>query len=330
MAVHEIPNIRPFNDTYFIDCTFPSFFTAVKNFKGSVFSYIANYSFVYKLDHTSNGLSLQLEKLPAEKFTTMNRRNHITAEYRNNLCKDITDIVIDSLLKGSLVLLPIDAYYYKHPFHDLYYLKEHHSHFILIYGFDTNRRIFKTVESNGFEWNNNNCCYKHELSFDDLVLGHEGIVNHVKTDMTLGILSKDNPDHSIIDDPKANKKFMIDNLRLHKNNILLGLDCICELADNIEQFDISKGTLFDNKIASLSNMYKIKHILDYNQTYEQILQKILDNWRMIEMMVYRNEFQGIISKERFSARLHQLYKLESSLYESLYSDIDNRYLLLNP
>lgn len=326
MMKYELEGVTPFNDVYYIDCVWLAYFTAVKHLNGSIFSYIANNQFLYGLEQTSEGLSLNIKPRQTESLDEIDKYNCINIERIFGSCQDVIDFIKNSILSGSVIVLPIDGFYYKHPYHDLFYLKEHHKNAMLIYGFDSEREVFKTTETNGFQWNSRKCHYKHEISFKDLITGHEGIVNYFQDDPpepTLLKLSKNGTEKVIDDNPSFYKSKMMNNLNVHKNDIIKGLQNIRILSENIEQFNISETAAFNNLVASASNQYAIKNILGESGGYVQLLDKIVDIWKMIRNLLYMYEFKGVeYDKNTFSAKLSQLYELENELYEDLFTQVD--------
>lgn len=322
MVKYEIQNIVPYNKVYYIDCICLSFFTAVSYFKSSVFSYMANDYLVYNLGKTENGLSLSLDNLQVQSFEEVTKNNGIVIEYGKGYYNDIVNRVIDSILKGYIIILTVDGFYYKHPYHDLFYQKEHHAYHILVYGFETERKIFKTVEVNGLEWNTGKCCYRYEMSFQDMVLGHEGIINHVPGGPTLMKLSRNSSLDTISDDPFSFRGSMIDNMISHKTEILTGLQNILTLSENIGEFDIPKSTAFSNKVASLSNQYKINSIIGEDHNCGRLFTDIIESWVAIEALMFMNDIKGVSEKKKFASKLGRLYELECKLYENLFSLFD--------
>ena len=322
MVKYEMQNIIPFNDVYYVDCLHLSFFTVVKHFSGSIFSFIANDYFVYNLEQTVNGLSLKLEKQQVLSIIEMAEYNGITVESRYDYGNDIIGNITDALLSGSIVVIPVDSYYYRHPYHNLFYLTEHHRQTMIVFGFDSERKVFKIVDVNGFEWNTKNFCYKHEISFQDMVKCHEGSITFDQNAPTLIKVSKDNTNKVLSDDPRFYKGTMVTNMKLHKNDILKGLQNIRIFSENIEQFDIDKSTVFTNKVTSSGNQYKMKSILDNEYTYDPLMESIIDSWIIIENLIYKNEFKGRSERKKFTSQLNQLYDLESMLYERLFQLFD--------
>lgn len=320
---YEMQNIRPFNDVYYVDCVHLTFFTAVRFFQGSIFRYVANNHFVYQIEETTQGLSLALDCRLAVPLPELNVRNGLEVEEKSGYFPDVIDLITDSLLNGKLVLLPVDGFYYKHPYHDLFYSKEHHRHYILIYGFDADQSLFKTIEANGFAWDTKHFCYTHEIGYQNLVECHKGVVDHWPTEHSLAIISKLSPAPSVQDDPQLYEHTVLKNMKLYKNEIIEGLQHIQLLAERIEQFDLSLSTLFDNRVASLSNKFKIESIMGGEHPYGRLFTDIVDSWRIIEMMIVKERYQKDVTRGKLADKLYQLYEMETELYEQLFADMDS-------
>ncbi len=322
MLKYEVQNIIPFTDVYYVDCINLVLLTAIRGLNGSISSYIANDYFVYRLVKSENGLRLRLEKQQVKLPNEIAEDNGINIQYSFEFGNDIIDSIIEAIENESMVLLPMDGYYYNHPYHDLFYLKEHHHQFILIYGFDSQKKVFKIVDVNGFEWNTKNFCYKHEMSYQNLVKCHEGIINFDPKMPTLRKYSKDSRSVIVNNDSQFYKNIMINNMKLHKTDILKGLQDILVLADNIEQFDMDDTAAFNNKVASSSNLYKMTNLLggEYSNTY--LIESIVNEWMIIQMLICKNGLNGMIDNKKFSPRLREIHELESRLYEELFTLFD--------
>jgi hypothetical protein len=324
MVRFELDGVTPFNEVYYIDCLWLAFFTSVRYLNGSVYSFMANNYFLYELvEQESKGLSLKIGNRSVKQLHEICEYNNIGIEAKNSYCQDIVDYIKDSLLSGGIIFLPVDGFYYKHPYHDLFYLKQHHYNAMCIYGFDSERQVFKTTETNGFQWNNENCHYKHEISFKDLVLGHEGFINYLQrnpAEHSILKLYKNSSEKTINTDPGFYKSTMFNNLNAHKNDIIKGLQNIRMLTENMGKFCMSETAAFNNMVASASNHYAIKNILGESGTYIQTLEDIVDTWRMIRNVLYKYEFKGVqYDVNIFQPRLCKLYELENLLYEDLFS-----------
>lgn len=323
MIRYELRNIEPFNDVYYMNCYKLALFTAVKYFNGSIFSFMANDYFVYTLEETQKGSSLIIEGREVISIVDMVNNNCINVEPRFDYCEDIVGYLKDTIMNGDIIILPVDGFYYKHPYHDLFYLKEHHHNAMLVYGFDSEREVFKTTETNGFQWNTPKCHYKHEISFEEMIMGHEGVVKYLQSDPprpTITRLYKDNSNKAINDNPRFYDSILLKNLKDHKDDILKGLDNILFFAENINQFNIRETISFDNLVASASNCYRIKHILGEECKSIPTLENIVDTWAMIRNRLLKCEYKGIeCDKNILSSKLYQIYELENLLYEGLFS-----------
>lgn len=323
MMKYEIMDVKPFNDVYYIDCLHISLFTALKHFNGSAFSYIVNDNFIYKLCETEKGLTLRIEKLGVEAFDKITAFNGISINYGYECGNEIIDSIISALINGCITIIPIDAYFYNHPYHKLFYLKEHHYQTILVYGYDYEKKVFKTIDVNGFKWNKKDFCYKYEISFQDLIKCHEARFQSGFEDGTIIKVSKTTSSDIVTDNPHSYKDTLINNMLFHKTEILKGLQDIFILYDYIDQFDMDEPTAFNNLVASVSNLYKIKNILGNEYINSSLTDDILNVWIVIRNMFIKSNFNIVIKKEEFGCKLKQLFELETMFYKNLFCFFDN-------
>ncbi|EPR12197.1 hypothetical protein [Ruminiclostridium papyrosolvens] len=325
MKHYEIKNVSPFNTVYYVDCFFLALFTAIKAFNGSIFSYISNDYFAYNLEETHDGLSLIIQNNHVRPFSELEQYNGILTESKFEYYDNIVDILKEALLNQKLIIIPVDGFYYKHPYHDLFYLKHHHYQSMLIYGFDSERNVFLTVEANGLESDSERCFYKHEISFQDIKKCHEGVVNYVQGGLpTIRLISKVKPEIKINDDPHLYKNTMINNLLANREMIFNGLKSIHTLADNIEQFDMSETACFTNKVASASNLFKFKNILGEKSRYIPEMVEIYKAWAVMRDLTYRDQLRGgVRDKKKYYSKLCRIYEMENKLYKSLFDSLDS-------
>ena len=320
---YEIENITPFNDVYYSSCNVLTFFTAVRYLGGSIFSFIANGSFIYLPKKVNEFYSVVLHDIPQIPTDRLTEQNNIRiAHIQATEDLDIVETITEALLNEELIIVPVDGFYYRHPYHDLFYHTEYHPQTFLFYGFDCENETFKIIDINGFEWNNERCCYKHNIGFQDLRLGYQSILRHNKASTASYIqkLSKIDPDIIINDEPGQYKEQLLTNLISHRREIEAGISYIKFLSENISQFEISKTDCFNNKVTSFSNLYKMDKILGCQNSYLPILKNIHNKWKIIEHLVYKFEIRGVVIKEHFKLILEQVYTLENQLYSELFAE----------
>lgn len=318
MRYYEIPGIVPFNDVYYCSCEYLIYFTAIKSLGGNIFSYMANDTFAYIQDYAHEYRTILLKNIPQISFDELTKINGICVEASHTDGHDSVDIIRDALLADRIVIVPADGFYYPHPHHDLFYRKEHHTQSFLIYGFDSKQKIFKIVDVNGFEWNTDKCCYKHEITFKELSACFESVLEQSQNGFShIKYLYKNDSGKTINDAPYFYKDILIDNLRNSKSIIFNGLENIKAVIDNIDCFDISKPACFSNKVTSASNMYKMSKITGDKANID-ILKEINNKWIIIEHLIYKYEIIKKTGKEEIGLVLSQIYDLEMSFYESFF------------
>ncbi|UNK15974.1 phosphopantetheine-binding protein [Paenibacillus sp. N3/727] len=165
-----LPNIEPFNDLYYRNCFYNSFFPVVKHFGGSILPYLVNDLLLYHRTDTeeAQGYELRYEEVEPQEtlFTEMNLS--VQTEYDFG---DIKSKLIQSISQGNPAIVWVDCY--EIPSRSDAYQKQHVDHTLLVYGFDEGTQMFHIIEHDRRE----NLSYKPCLIvFDDLVracIGYE-------------------------------------------------------------------------------------------------------------------------------------------------------------
>ncbi|MDF2857297.1 MAG: hypothetical protein K0Q87_3148, partial [Neobacillus sp.] len=170
-----LQGILPFNELYYRDCFYNALFPILGHFKKSILPILINDFPVYNysdvqsatrigIDYYSNK---QLEQVLFKMGIIM---NPIQWESEND---DILSLVTTLLLLDKPVILGVDCYYLTDR-SDMYN-KNHWSHTILVYGFDSIRKVFNVIEHDKI----NTLTYKHrEISYDALAKAFGGYIKN--------------------------------------------------------------------------------------------------------------------------------------------------------
>ncbi|MCL2050247.1 MAG: hypothetical protein FWG91_00745 [Lachnospiraceae bacterium] len=316
MTNFEHENIEPFNDVYYCGCDSLIYFTAIKYLGGNIFSYMANDIFTYVHENNKPCPSIALKNTPIKPLYEINEINNICLERINIGSNNLVDVIKDILLNGSIVIVPADGFYYRHPYHDLFYQRVHHDQSFLIYGFNTVNETFKIVDVNGFEWNTENCCYKNEIDFKELQSCYENILSNGLL-LPIQKLSKKESSNMINYQPHLYRELLIENIINNKSVILEGLEKIKNLT-NKTSINISKTECFNNKVASISNMYRTSKIIGHNEDEIYFLKEIHNRWIYIEHLVYKYEMKKRSEDQKIEV-LSQIFDLEAIYYTNFFS-----------
>lgn len=167
-----LSHIEPFNDLYYRNCFYNSFFPVVKHFGGSILPYLVNDLLLYQRSDTegTQGYELRYEEVePQDKlFQQMNLSVHTQYAFG-----EIKNVLVESISRGDPVIVWVDCY--EIPFRNDAYLKQHIDHTLLVYGFDERSQMFHIIEHDRRE----NLSYKPCLiAFDDLARACKAYETH--------------------------------------------------------------------------------------------------------------------------------------------------------
>ncbi|WP_422657544.1 beta-ketoacyl synthase N-terminal-like domain-containing protein [Paenibacillus sp. EC2-1] len=164
-----LANIEPFNDLYYRNCFYNSFFPVVKYFGGSILPYLINDLLLFNrndVDEEDEGYELRYEEIKPQNtlFTEMNLSLQTEFDFG-----EIETVLVQNISRGNPVIVWVDCY--EIPFRADAYKKQHVDHTILVYGFDEGTQMFHIIEHDRRE----NLSYKPCLiAFNDLVRACKG------------------------------------------------------------------------------------------------------------------------------------------------------------
>ncbi len=128
-----LQNIKPFDKFWFRSCFYQAFLSVALYYGGDVNRYCANQIFRYRKMKKGH---LTVEK---ENVVRYDRVEGIR-EHRRRYEKQFIKAVEEKIKHGYPVIFAADSYYV--PYRNDCYLKEHSTHYILVYGFDDVRKRF--------------------------------------------------------------------------------------------------------------------------------------------------------------------------------------------
>ncbi|GGG02026.1 beta-ketoacyl synthase N-terminal-like domain-containing protein [Paenibacillus aceti] len=165
-----LPNIEPFNDLYYRNCFYNSFFPVVKHFGGSILPYLINDLLLYQQADPEGTQAYELCYEEIEPQETLFAQMNLSVQPRPAYGDiDIKQMIIHNLSQGNPVIVWVDCY--EIPFRSDAYQKQHVDHTLLVYGFDRGTEMFHIIEHDRRE----NLSYKPCLiAFEDLVRACRG------------------------------------------------------------------------------------------------------------------------------------------------------------
>lgn len=161
MINKEIENINPFNDIYYKNCFYNSFFPIVYHFSKSIYNILAND--VIRYENNKNSKTINIDYIECEDMLSMVNEIGIKVDTKMK-SENVIDNIKTSLCKDKPVILWVDCYY--ESLRKDMYLKHHWGHTLLFYGFDDEKKEFNIIEHKMME----NLSYKKmTISYDDVV-----------------------------------------------------------------------------------------------------------------------------------------------------------------
>lgn len=158
-TIKQIDNIEPFNEVFYRNCFFNSFFPILKHYGKSVNQILANDIAVMKFCDNE----LEVEYLSAEALDRVIDHIGISiccSEYTD----DINKLIIEGIDNNKPSIVWVDCFY--EPIRNDLYQKEHWAHTILIYGYDEIKSEYLVIEHSVRE----NLSYeKKSIAYKDLL-----------------------------------------------------------------------------------------------------------------------------------------------------------------
>lgn len=162
VLIHE--GVNPFNDIFFRDCFYNSFFPILQRNKKSIMPFLLNAYQIYKQNHEM----IDVEYGEIQEFEALCKQEHIAYETFEKI-DDIVSEIESGLRQEQLVVVFIDCYY--ETFRKDTYNKLHWPHTLLIYGMDAGNKKFYAVEHT----NKDNLGYKNYiLNYQDVIDSYQG------------------------------------------------------------------------------------------------------------------------------------------------------------
>ncbi|MDT0125300.1 BtrH N-terminal domain-containing protein [Paenibacillus sp. RRE4] len=167
-----IEGIEPYNELFFDNCFYNSFFPIIRAFHKDELPFFLNENIVYELSQNANEAVIGCRYRQKHSFAELVESLYLGALTKHR-SEDVTADIKSAISKGRPVILWVDCYY--EPIRLDTYLKEHWPHTLLVYGFDDNEQTFQVIEHKHKE----NLSYeKQSLSYHDLQEAYRGYLQY--------------------------------------------------------------------------------------------------------------------------------------------------------
>lgn len=322
-----IDNIIPFNEfTYKSTCFYNAVFSAVLHFSNSILPLLINdvekYSYNAKL-----GLDIQYNTVASIERALEICDIRVNKTYK---AQNVVLSLVEAINKRRPVVLAIDCFY--ESIREDTYQKIHWPHYILIYGYDPEKKVFHIVEH----------LHRNSLSYNKRVLSYIDIINSYKSYLDLfgneseptllefyteqpnkGVLELDRQNISVFEQSYKNYVYEF------KNDILEGLKQLKVFKGDFERIVFSEIDLMQmgetfiegfNKIinAKKVELYKASHIYNRHSRLIELQKDILDNWINIRGLIAKNVYSKEYKRTDMEKCVERLNFICDTEYEYLH------------
>lgn len=322
-----IDDIEPFNEIFYKNCFYNSFFPVVRHFQKNIITLLVNDVIVYKYDNTQNQLGLDVEYVSNQSISELMERMGIGVESKTKSLDIIQDI-ISSIALQRPVIINIDCFYAS--VREDMYQKTHWPHTWLIYGVDPSNEVCFIVEHR----HKDNLSYeKQTVTFAELKDAYQGFLKNYQTENQLPSYYEFFTTEKLVETDETDQlvtTYRINNQKLH-NAIVKGLN-------ELENFCLDYRKLYQNEadlkkhlsqiINGINGIINAKQVQRYTyiNIFEpasemiMILDQILNNWKDLRIALARFMYSSVYSLEEMTAsfaKVEAIIKLEKELIEAL-------------
>lgn len=296
-------NIEPFNDIFYKNCFYNSFFPVVKHFNGNVMSYIVNDIIVYNYGKNNK---LNVEYIPVKEIGQVMHDEGISMDAKE-ISENIVEDIKSALLNDRLVILWADCYYMS--IRREMYHKNHLPHTWLIYGYDEKTREFMIIEHKNAE----NLAYdKLIVGFDELTNAYKGYLQNPKDGIYSSYMEVygDGDCSAHMDDDAALrrcKQQFIHNILNNKNILHDSMDNLTRFSNEFAQVIVNENSLCEEAeqlMKTLNNIINSKKVEKFR--CERMFESEHNLISLIEEMIEEwGELRGIVGKFLYSSKYNQ-------------------------
>lgn len=313
--------IEPFNDIFYKNCFYNAAFPVLRYYNKSVLLFLINDIIIYTKNEQNDGEYINTEYVSIKPIEKILEEEGLKYESKK-LCDNVIGDIINAISKDRLPIVSIDCFY--EPIKISSYMKEHWNHSLLVYGYDTDQRVFHVIEHR----HRDNLTYeKRILSFDDLKKSFEGYITNFYTDADpmsyIEIYCDDIKDecasnidedmnryrHILFENIDSQKKFISERLEIFKNFIL-----------EYEQISLDETSLHENALKLLNNFndiinsknvekYKIESLFGIDSEYFKLIEEICGNWVYVRNALAKYIYSSFYKKEVFETSIKKLYRI---------------------
>jgi amino acid adenylation domain-containing protein/non-ribosomal peptide synthase protein (TIGR01720 family) len=332
-----LKNVQPYNDLFYKDCSYNSFFSICNYYDVDVAHFLLNDIISYHYDDNKSGVKLDVNYSPINKDEELLRKIGLgttTINYSPNLIEDIKF----SINEKNPVILSVDCFY--SPIRLDMYKKQHWSHSLLVYGYDDLEEVVHVIEQNDI----NSLTYRRTtLSYQSLLEAYNGyITNFRKGEKDVSVLKFykiDNWDMEISRVDNRNELILgfASKVLNSRKEILNGIDMIPnfmsdfkelikdenEIKKNIKSILVMLNNIINSKTVE---KYRIEKILMLEDDLTKMLDDVIESWdiirRYMTKFIYSSKFSGKMV-DACLERLGNIFDFEAQYNEKLMKHLED-------
>lgn len=319
--------IEPFNDIYYYNCFYNSFFSVLKFYNKSLIPYLTRSTIYYTAN--PKGITFDMDYLIGTKFEVVLERSGIEVSSMK-ISSNIVEDAIASISNERPVIIWVDCFY--ESFRPDMYMKEHWPHTLLIYGFNQEEQLVYVIENK----HRDTLSYeKRTLNFEELKNCYEGFIQNLyrkpwsDTYMEYGLILQNKAHRG---EEKISVQYFEDYIKHVNNNkdsISGGIELFkditykyCEIINDKDSLNEYIDTIIEgvNRIinAKLLEKYKLSLIIQNDDKCIPGIQAIIDNWCFIRSKLVRFYYSKFYNLEDLISTIEKLeliYELEKKCLE---------------
>jgi len=324
MSKIEIEGIEPIQDYFFNSCFYSSLFPVVEFFGRSVLPFMVNGIGAYMFYDTEERCSAYIRFYQEREIQDV--LDEIKIDYQKiELCDKLHETIVENLNKKNPVIVAVDCFW--ETIRPEMYQKVHLPHYLLIFGYDDEKKEYLIIEQNHEE---DILFHKKTIARDELEIAYKGFCeNFFRQDRgSVWIFSENESKYKV--ELKDLRKDYKDNLKKNKDRLDLGMqeiyafrDKFIALLEREEEFwqrlqDIIEG---NNDILKHMNAKSILYESIFREDDQELIlfRRIQEIWTLQRTILVKCFYSKRLSqnqKMKVSVNLNEILKLSGELVKA--------------
>lgn len=323
-----ISGIEPFQKFFFNSCFFSSFFSVAEYYGTSICPMLSNGIGAYMFYNTQKRCSAFIQFRLVEELPTVAEKMGLRVKRREKSSSIIQEL-INSVQADNPAIVALD-YFYESVREDVFH-KEHLTHYLLVYGYDLEKKIFYITEQK----NEEEIRYeKMMIPMSDVEQGYQSFLEQFYKEGkdSYWIFSYDRSYQER--EKETEKKVYLSNIKKQLERIRWGqselqgfYQCFLKVSTNQKEFfmyanDIIRGSNDIIKFIT-AKRYLYERIFSEDSEERKMLEEIRAEWILVRGIVGKAVFAEKISEkklEKLRGILEKIIQLDDEFIEKLLED----------